>query len=47
MYAADYPHGESHLPESAGIVTRWDMAETRKRRLLWDNAVRFYARAVL
>jgi predicted TIM-barrel fold metal-dependent hydrolase len=47
MYASDYPHGESHFPESAGIVTRWNMAETRKRRLLWDNAVRFYARAVL
>jgi predicted TIM-barrel fold metal-dependent hydrolase len=47
MYASDYPHGESHFPESAGIVTGWNMAETRKRKLLWDNAVRFYARAGL
>jgi uncharacterized protein len=45
MYASDYPHGESHFPESAGIVTAWDMAAERKRKLLWDNAVRFYARA--
>ena len=45
MYASDYPHGESHFPESAGIVTGWDMAEIRKRKLLWDNALRFYRRA--
>ena len=45
MYASDYPHGESHFPESAGLVIGWDMAEERKRKLLWDNAVRFYARA--
>ena len=45
MYASDYPHGESHFPESAGIVTAWDMPEARKRKLFWDNAVRFYARA--
>ncbi|MGE0258668.1 MAG: amidohydrolase family protein [Alphaproteobacteria bacterium] len=45
MYASDYPHGESHFPESAGLVTGWDMPEPRKRKLLWDNAVRLYARA--
>jgi uncharacterized protein len=47
MYASDYPHGESHFPESAGIVAAWEMVEGRKRKLLWDNAVRFYARAAL
>jgi predicted TIM-barrel fold metal-dependent hydrolase len=47
MYASDYPHGESHFPESAGLVTGWDMAEARKRKLLWENAARFYARAGL
>ena len=47
MYASDYPHGESHFPESAGLVTGWEMPEPRKRQLLWDNAVRFYARAGL
>jgi predicted TIM-barrel fold metal-dependent hydrolase len=47
MYASDYPHGESHFPESASLVLAWDMAEQRKRKLLWHNAVRFYARAGL
>jgi len=47
MYASDYPHGESHFPESAGTVTGWDMPEARKRKLLWDNAARLYARAPL
>jgi uncharacterized protein len=47
MYASDYPHGESHFPKSAGIVRGWDMPEPRKRKLLWDNACRLYARAGL
>jgi uncharacterized protein len=45
MYASDYPHGESHFPQSAGIVLGWDMPAARKRKLLWDNAARLYARA--
>jgi predicted TIM-barrel fold metal-dependent hydrolase len=45
MYASDYPHGESHFPESARLVTSWNMSEDRKRKLLWTNAIRFYARA--
>jgi predicted TIM-barrel fold metal-dependent hydrolase len=45
MYASDYPHGESHFPKSAGIVTGWNMPEPRKRKLLWDNATKLYARA--
>jgi predicted TIM-barrel fold metal-dependent hydrolase len=47
MYASDYPHGESHFPKSSGIVLGWDMPETRRRKLLWDNACRLYARAGL
>ena len=47
MYASDYPHGESHFPQSAGIVRGWDMTEPRKQKLLWDNATRLYARASL
>jgi predicted TIM-barrel fold metal-dependent hydrolase len=47
MYASDYPHGESHFPKSAGIVLGWDMPPERKRKLLWDNAARLYARAGL
>jgi predicted TIM-barrel fold metal-dependent hydrolase len=47
MYASDYPHGESHFPESAGIVVGWGMPERRKRKLLWENATKLYARAGL
>lgn len=47
MYASDYPHGESHFPKSVERVLGWDMAEARKRRLFWDNAVRLYARCGL
>jgi len=47
MYASDYPHGESHFPKSVELVLGWDMAGARKRRLFWDNAVRFYARCGL
>jgi predicted TIM-barrel fold metal-dependent hydrolase len=47
MYASDYPHGESHFPKSVGMVLDWQMAEDRKRKLFWDNAVRLYARAGL
>jgi predicted TIM-barrel fold metal-dependent hydrolase len=47
MYASDYPHGESHFPQSAGIVRGWEMPEARKKKLLWDNATRLYARADL
>ena len=41
MYASDYPHGESHFPQSAAIVRGWDIPEERKRKLLWDNACGF------
>ncbi len=47
MYASDYPHGESHFPQSTGIVLGWDMPEPRRKKLLWDNATRLYARAGL
>jgi predicted TIM-barrel fold metal-dependent hydrolase len=45
MYASDYPHGESHFPASVSLVLDWTMDAERKRKLLWDNAIRFYARA--
>ena len=47
MYASDYPHGESWFPVSAETVLGWEMGEERKRKLLWDNAVKLYARAGL
>ena len=47
MYASDYPHGESHFPESVDLVMDWDMSRARKQKLFWDNAVKLYARAGL
>ena len=40
-----YPHGESHFPESVSLVLDWEMDSERKRKMFWDNAIRFYARA--
>jgi predicted TIM-barrel fold metal-dependent hydrolase len=47
MYASDYPHGESHFPKSVDTVLGWKMSSERRRKLLWDNAVRLYARCGL
>ena len=47
MYASDYPHGESHFPESVDTVLKWDMAHARKQKLFWDNAIHYYARCGL
>lgn len=44
MYASDYPHGESWFPKSVETVLGWDLPPAAKRKLFWDNAVRFYAR---
>jgi predicted TIM-barrel fold metal-dependent hydrolase len=45
MYASDYPHSESHFPQSTSLVLDWAMDAERKRKLLWDNAVRSYTRS--
>jgi predicted TIM-barrel fold metal-dependent hydrolase len=47
MYASDYPHGESHFPQTVKMAFEWPMSEQRRRKLMWDNAVRFYTRAGL
>lgn len=44
MYASDYPHGESWFPISVETVMAWTLSEERKRKLFWDNAVKFYKR---
>ena len=44
LYASDYPHGESWFPQSVETVLGWNLPETAKRKLFWDNAVRFYRR---
>lgn len=45
MYASDYPHSESHFPESVDLFMKWDLPDDLRRKMLWDNAVKFYARA--
>ncbi len=47
MYASDFPHSESHFPDTVDMVLDWKMPQSRKRSLLWDNALRFYKRANL
>jgi predicted TIM-barrel fold metal-dependent hydrolase len=44
MYASDYPHGESWFPISVDTVMAWTLSEERKRKLFWDNAVKYYKR---
>ncbi len=45
MFATDYPHSESWFPKSVEVVLGWaGLAETAKRKLFWDNAVRCYRR---
>ena len=45
MYASDYPHSECQFPNSIDNILAWTSLtpETRKR-LLWDNASRFFKR---
>ena len=45
MYASDYPHGESWFPISVETVKTWTgIPESAKKKLFWDNALRFYNR---
>ena len=41
MYASDYPHGESHFPHTVEMVMAWNMPESRKRKLFWDNPLHY------
>jgi predicted TIM-barrel fold metal-dependent hydrolase len=42
LYASDIPHGEGRHDAATVILERADLSDTRKRKLLYDNAVRFY-----
>jgi predicted TIM-barrel fold metal-dependent hydrolase len=43
MYASDYPHPECFFPASVDQFLRWEgLSGEQKRKLLWDNPVRFY-----
>jgi predicted TIM-barrel fold metal-dependent hydrolase len=43
MYASDYPHWDMTYPESAALIQkRHDLSDDAKRKILCDNACRFY-----
>ena len=45
MFSTDYPHGESWFPESTSSFLGWNtFDDATKRKLLWDNAIRFFRR---
>jgi predicted TIM-barrel fold metal-dependent hydrolase len=44
MFGSDYPHGESWFPVSVETVLNWNLTDIERRKLLWDNAARYYRR---
>jgi predicted TIM-barrel fold metal-dependent hydrolase len=45
MWGSDYPHSECQFPDSIDNILRWSsLTPDTRRKLLWDNAARFYKR---
>ncbi len=45
MYASDYPHSECQFPNSIDNIFAWEgLTGEQRRKLLWDNAARFFKR---
>lgn len=44
MYGSDYPHNESAFPDSVNQFMKWDLSDDVRRKMMWDNPVRCYAR---
>lgn len=42
LFASDMPHGDREPMVAKAIERREDIAEPTKRKLLWDNTLRFY-----
>lgn len=44
MFASDYPHPETIFPDHADAVLEWKpvLGETAMRKLMWENATRFF-----
>jgi len=43
MYGSDYPHSECQFPNSVDNILKWStLGQDTRRKLLWDNAARFY-----
>ena len=42
LYSSDLPHGEGRHNAAKEILARTDLTETQKRKILYDNAVKFF-----
>jgi predicted TIM-barrel fold metal-dependent hydrolase len=42
LYSSDLPHGEGRHNAAKEILARSDISNTQKRKILYDNAVRFF-----
>jgi predicted TIM-barrel fold metal-dependent hydrolase len=42
LFSSDFPHGEGRENAALEILERKDLSETQKRKLLYDNTVRFF-----
>ena len=42
LFSSDYPHPDAKFPNSVENFLRLPFRETTKRKVLWDNCVRFY-----
>jgi predicted TIM-barrel fold metal-dependent hydrolase len=42
LYSSDLPHGEGRHNAAKQILARADITETQKRKILYDNAVKFF-----
>ena len=42
LYSSDLPHGEGRHNAAKEIIARSDLSETQKRKILYENAVKFF-----
>ncbi len=42
LYSSDFPHGEGRESAAQEIIDRNDLSQDRKRKILYENAARFY-----
>lgn len=42
LYSSDFPHGEGRDSAAREVIARTDISEVQKRKILYDNAVKFF-----
>jgi predicted TIM-barrel fold metal-dependent hydrolase len=42
LYSSDLPHGEGRHDAAKEILARQDISDFQKRKILYNNAVRFF-----